>query len=43
MINIITMIIILLNISDEDDTESEILFRFQVPKLPDAVSETKFR
>jgi len=29
--------------SNEDDTESEIMFRFQVPKLPDAVSETKFR
>ena len=31
------------NASNEDDTESEIMFRFQVPKLPDAVSETKFR
>jgi len=29
--------------SDEDDTESEIMFRFQVPKLPDVLSETKFR
>ena len=29
--------------SNEDDTEAEILFRFTVPKLPDAVSVTKFR
>jgi len=29
--------------SDEENTEAEIKFKFRVPKLPDAVSETKFR
>jgi len=29
--------------SNEEDTEVEIAFPFQVPKLPDAVSTTKFR
>ena len=29
--------------SNDDDTEAEIEFRFQVPRLPDAASETKFR
>jgi len=29
--------------SNEEDTEVEIVFPFQVPKLPDAVSTTKFR
>jgi len=28
---------------NDDDTEAEIMFRFTVPKLPDAVSVTKFR
>ena len=29
--------------SNKDDTETEIEFRFQVPRLPDAASETRFR
>ena len=29
--------------SNDDDTEAELLFRFTVPKLPDAVSVTRFR
>ena len=29
--------------SNEEDTETEIEFRFQVPRLPDAASETRFR
>ena len=29
--------------SKEEDTETEIEFRFQVPRLPDAASETRFR
>ena len=29
--------------SNKDDTETEIQFRFQVPRLPDAASETRFR
>ena len=29
--------------SNKEDTETEIEFRFQVPRLPDAASETRFR